>query len=137
MLSGEQVAVSPHAVYCYQVRSDSLTAGQLSAAKIAGCLRNFEGLHALLYRHQTQLPAADLGVQYNGLVYRCMGWAERAEHPEDAAACRELAERIIRECPVPQDMQRAREAQQRAEMQRAALLRPQAAADAPAASAAR
>lgn len=114
MLSGEAVAVSPRAMYRHHHREGSFERSKFGSAKIAGCLRNFEGLHALLYRHQTQLPQADLGVQYHGLVSRCSGWASRAEHPADAAACRELAERIARECPVPDDMRRAREIQDRA-----------------------
>ena len=121
MLAREPFAVCEQAVYRYQRRDGSQDAPLLSTVQIAGALFVYLGLHKLLSAHVRQLPAQGVGYQYFYYIQKLYVFALRARRPEDADAARRLAERLIGECPVPEELARMRQLYAETQRRRAEL----------------
>lgn len=109
VLAREPIAVCEQAVYLYRRRDDSQDGLMLSTVQIAGALFVYLGLHRLLSACFRKLPAQGVGYQYFYYIQKLHVFALRARLPEDAAAARRLAELLIGECPVPEELARMRQ----------------------------
>lgn len=66
-----------------------------------------DGLHALLTAQAPHLPDSGMAMQYHTWIANLITYyGPKAGDQADAVRCRELAQRLMAECPVPAELQR-------------------------------
>ena len=108
VLAGERIALRPRAVHRYLRRPEDLIPAAPGRAEAARALHTYTILHELFVRHGGQLPPAGVGFQYGQWTDRLFALTRRAAHPDDAAAANALAQRLVLECPLPEEYERQR-----------------------------
>ena len=107
MTAGESIIPCPQACYLYLRREGSGDSRALSHAQVDSVLGVLEGLHALLTAQALHLPDSGVAMQYHTWIANLITYyAPKAYDQGDAVRCRELAQRLMAECPVPAELQR-------------------------------
>ena len=108
IVAGERIALRPRAVHRYLRRPEDLTPAAPGRVEAAGALHTYTVLHELFVRHGLSLPPAGVGFQYGLWTDRLFALTRRAAHPDDAAAANALAQRLVLECPLPEEYEQQR-----------------------------
>ena len=113
MLEGGQIALCPQAVCRHRCRSgDPLSLAPLGRQEAAGILAVHAALHELFVLQASGLPQPGVGWQYCTWLDALFALTRRARYPQDAAAANALAQRLNRECPCPDALERERRARE-------------------------
>ena len=109
ILDKEQVALCPQAVYRRLRRPGDSESSALARSESAAAINAYAGLHELFLKHWQRLPAAGVGAQYFTWIRNLFELARRARYPQDGVAANDLAQRMLLECPCPDQLEDERE----------------------------